>query len=104
MHSDIGAQGQEGRRDRSVSRKETWCSIYRDIGLPPILIGFFSIFYIWQPYDNSDKNINFVTPKVGKAAETPQKLVGKAAETPQKLVGKAAEMTKETNNMTHLYD
>ena len=30
--------------------------------------------------------------------------VGKAAETPQKLVGKAAEMTKETNNMTHLYD
>ena len=87
-----------------VSRKETWCSIYRDIGLPPILIGFFSIFYIWQPYDNSDKNINFVTPKVGKAAETPQKLVGKAAEIPQKLVGKAAEMTKETNNMTHLYD
>ena len=45
-----------------------------------------------------------MTPKVGKAAETPQKMVGKAAETPQKLVGKAAEMTKETNNMTHLYD
>ena len=65
---------------------------------------FFSIFYAWQSYDNSDKSINFVTPKVGKAAETPQKLVGKAAEIPQKLVGKAAEMTKETNNMTHLYD
>ena len=45
-----------------------------------------------------------MTPKVGKAAEAPQKLVGKAAEIPQKLVGKAAEMTKETNNMTHLYD
>ena len=89
--------------------------MYRDINMSPVLPGIFSIFYIWQPYDNSDKNINFVTPKVGKAAETPQKLVGKAAETPQKLVGKAAEipqklvgkaaeMTKETNNMTHLYD
>ena len=76
-----------------VSRKETRCSIYQYINLSPILPGIFSIFYILQPYDNSDKNINFVTPKVGKAAETPQK-----------LVGKAAEMTKETNNMTHLYD
>ena len=78
--------------------------MYRDINMSPVLPGIFSIFYILQPYDNSDKNINFVTPKVGKAAETPQKLVGKAAETPQKLVRKAAEMTKETNNMTHLYD
>ena len=87
-----------------MSRKETSCSIYQYINLPPILIGFFFDFYACQSYDNSDKNINFVTPKVGKAAETPQKLVGKAAEIPQKLVGKAAEMTKETNNKTHLYD
>ena len=56
--------------------------MYRDINMSPVLPGIFSIFYILQPYDNSDKNINFVTPKVGKAAE----------------------MTKETNNMTHLYD
>lgn len=60
----------------------------------PVLLGFFfSIFYACQSLDNSDNNINFVTPKVGKAAEIPQK-----------LVGKAAEMTKETNNKTHLYD
>ena len=87
-----------------VSREETRCSIYQYINLSPILPGIFSILYSWQSYGNSDKNINFVTPKVGKAAETPQKLVGKAAETPQKLVGKAAEMTKETNNKTQLYD
>ena len=58
--------------------------MYRDINMSPVLPGIFSIFYILQPYDNSDKNINFVTPEVGKAAETPQKLVGKAAEIPQK--------------------
>ena len=59
----------------------------------PVLLGFFLIFYACQSLDNSDNNINLVTPKVGKAAEIPQK-----------LVRKAAEMTKETNNKTHLYD
>ena len=69
--------------------------MYRDINMSPVLPGIFSIFYILQPYDNSDKNINFVTPKVGKSAETPQQLIGKAAETPQKLVGKAAEIPQK---------
>ena len=48
MHRDIGAQGQDGHRDRFVSRKETWCSIYQYINLFPVLIGFFFDFYAWQ--------------------------------------------------------